>query len=343
MASVLLYPIAYGLELFLASALSTQIAVSLAAVLVSTAAVIYCQRTVNLWWSLKSTTTHTRTKVIRPHAVVEVTEVRNEQTTDRPPDRGGGQPDTKPSPTDIDKPPIKQGSTVTSTTPITTTAATRPKLSDDSEGSTEGSISGEPDTVPRKRKTSTGKDGQPEQSWLSRQPAYMHRSHWVAKPAQPRNNPLLYKPLVRRASADNNGHHHQRAAEFGHDADTSRKRDDDSHGGGERGKEKPSKPSLDRRSSFPSSLPSGSYSQALRVPASSALVSTPLTSSSTSSPAATPSCLVASQHPSSSADELGAARPEGESLRHSLLFTLFLASFVLIVNSNLSTFARVSM
>nr|XP_054759396.1 mucin-5AC-like [Lytechinus pictus] len=322
MASVLLYPIAYGLELFLASALSTQIAVSLAAVLVSTAAVIYCQRTVALWWSLTSTTTQTRTNIIRPHAVVNVTEELYDPETDPPRDRGGGQlaPSQDLPIKEKEKETIKEDLISAATTPIFTVAATRRKLSDDSEGSTEGSLNGEEGSeTRRRRKSSSGsnKEGQPEQSWLNRQPAYMHRSHWVAKPAQPRNNPLLYKPsLLRRASADNNGHHHPRVVDFATTAEITRRRvdEDDIHDGGERGREKPRKPTLDRRSSFPSSLPSSSATSLLQSPrmqASSSLVTTLMTSSSTSSPTSTPSCSVATRQSSSSSDDHGSDTAEG--------------------------------
>lgn len=332
MASVLLYPMAYGLELFLASALSTQIAVSIATVLVSTAAVIYCQRTVALWWSLTSTTTQTRTNIIRPHAVVDVTEVRYEPETDPPRDRGGGQ--SAPSPDlpieETEKETIKEDLISAATTPISTVAATRRKLSDDSEGSTEGSLNGEEGSETRRRKSSSGssKEGQPEQSWLNKQPAYMHRSHWVAKPAQPRNNPLLYKPsLLRRASADNNGqqHTHHRVVDFATTTEITRKRveEDDIQDGGERGREKPRKPTLDRRSSFPSSLPSSSATSLLQSPkmqASSSLVTTLLTSSSTSSPTSTPSCSVATRQSSSSSDDHGSDSAEGKfSFSYSLL------------------------
>lgn len=332
MASVLLYPMAYGLELFLASALSTQIAVSIATVLVSTAAVIYCQRTVALWWSLTSTTTQTRTNIIRPHAVVDVTEVRYEPETDPPRDRGGGQ--SAPSPDlpieETEKETIKEDLISATTTPISTVAATRRKLSDDSEGSTEGSLNGEEGSETRRRKSSSGsnKEGQPEQSWLNKQPAYMHRSHWVAKPAQPRNNPLLYKPsLLRRASADNNGQQqtHHRVVDFATTTEITRKRveEDDIQDGGERGREKPRKPTLDRRSSFPSSLPSSSATSLLQSPkmqASSSLVTTLLTSSSTSSPTSTPSCSVATRQSSSSSDDHGSDSAEGKfSFSHSLL------------------------
>ncbi|XP_071502994.1 uncharacterized protein [Diadema antillarum] len=320
MASVLLYPIVYGLEVFLASALSTQIAVSLAAVLVSTAAVIYCQRTVALWWSLRSTTTQTRTRFIRPHAVVEVTEVRHEQTSDRPRDRGGGETAENSESGTEEKTTIQEKAvTPTSAKTTTTAAATRHKLSDDSEGSTEGSTNGE-DSEHRRRKSSSGsKEGQPEQSWLTRQPAYMHRSHWVAKPAQPRNNPLIFKPsLLRRASADNNGHHQHRASEFARDTD--KKRDDDNHEASERGGETPSKPNLDRRSSFPSSLPSATFSsQPPRTQTSSSMVTTSLTSSSTSSAKATPSCSVPTLQSTFSADDHGGTieRARGEAKEES--------------------------
>lgn len=164
----------------------------------------------------------------------------------------------------------------------------------------------------------------------------MHRSHWVAKPAQPRNNPLLYKPsLLRRASADNNGqqHTHHRVVDFATTTEITRKRveEDDIQDGGERGREKPRKPTLDRRSSFPSSLPSSSATSLLQSPkmqASSSLVTTLLTSSSTSSPTSTPSCSVATRQSSSSSDDHGSDSAEGKfSYSHYLLsYTLQIKS-----------------
>lgn len=176
--SFLFSPFLYGLEFFLASTLTTQVALSVATIVVSTATIFYCQRAFYQWYEdTAEFIVRIRNKVGLNDRHVIFT-AKSQKTVDGN-DEGLEQ--------DSD-PPLEENNEDGDQQSVTT-AGYKIRLGSD-------------DLTSAKDKSSTKeKPVLPMDSWLQKQTVAMHRSHWVAKPG--RIAPTSFIGFGRRGSADN--------------------------------------------------------------------------------------------------------------------------------------------
>lgn len=168
--SFLFSPFFYGVEFFLASTLTTQIALSFATIAVSTVTIFLCQRVFYQWYE-DSTEFIIRIKnkvgLGERHVAFTAKTIRHDDQ-----DRTEG-----------DDSPLE--------------TLSQPLPYDDDVNSEEGKNT----TVSAEKSTGKDKPSVPMDSWLQKQTVAMHRSHWVAKPG--RIAPTTFIGIGRRGSADN--------------------------------------------------------------------------------------------------------------------------------------------